>query len=110
MSEIVNRPVMRQCPHPDKDRSRVDTAWRVWYGRFYLGTIYQLSPGGRWFAVNVTGQKVSDNFRNADAASQHLLGQFELHKPRPTPEEEAKSPFLKYPRDKHGEPEQPPQT
>lgn len=110
MSEIVNRPQMRQCPHPDPEHARVGHAWRVWFGRFYLGTIYQLAPNGKWFAVNVTGQKVQDQFRNADAASQYLLGQFELYKPKPTQEAEAKSPFLKYPRDKHGEPEQPPQT
>lgn len=113
-TEVVNRPSLRQCHHPDAKRSRCDKAWRVWLGRFVLGTVFQLHPKGPWFAQDPTGslakrdgQKMT--FGSSDAAVQHLRGLFEQFKPkRGDLEAEAKSPFLTYPRDEKGDPEIPP--
>lgn len=116
MSEVVNRPSLRQCPHPEPKRSRCDKAWRVWFGRFVLGTVYQLHPRGVWYALDPTGSSVRQGgtpqtFASSDAAVQRLRGLFELHKPkRNDPESEAKSPYLKYPRNKKGDPELPPES
>lgn len=112
-SEVVSRPVLRQCAHPDADRTRgVDRGWRVWFGRFFIGTVYQLNPRGRWFAVKPTGNKVrNQSFPSSNAAVQHLQGLFETNKPKQGDEEaEAKSPYLRYPLNDEGIPEVPPQS
>lgn len=112
-SEVVSRPVLRQCAHPDANHARgVSKGWRVWLGRFFLGTVYQLSPRGRWFAVKPTGNKVKDkSFPSSNAAIQNLQGLFEIHKPKRGDEEAAsKSPYLRYPLSAEGVPEVPPQS
>lgn len=113
MSEIVNRPILRQCRHPVEKRSKCDKAWRVWFGRFFLGTVYQLHPRGSWYAVGPTGSSIRldgklqpQPFRSSEAAVQTLQGLFEQYKPRR--KAEAGSPYLKYPRNEKGDPELPP--
>ncbi len=95
----ITRPQLRPCEHPAPKQAngREVHAFRVWIGKYKIGTVYQNHPRGKWFAVNVTGNSSKVPYGSSTAAIQYLSGQFELYKPkRGDVEAEKKSPFLKY--------------